>query len=187
MQQAPQPPSPTQGLTFGPEDMDALRHGKLTETVKQQLRPYQGRMMMAQFKRYLPFLGIAIVIVIVLTVLDLSTEAKQVPLLLFILCGALSGMFLAIAVLIFYIKLLFQRRLFDQDLHAGISESISGKTHLYTESNDRNKQQYIEVGGLRLPVTPWFYDLKEPDAAHRVYFLPKSKLLITAERVGDVL
>jgi hypothetical protein len=184
MQQAPQPPSPTQGLTFGPEDMDALRHGKLTETVQRQLVKCQARLTLTQFILAMPLVFITYGIT---KLLEDDPQKPDTALLLLRCCGAWIALLPIVYMLFLWVKLIWQLWVVRQDLLAGVGESMTGKTHLYTGPKRWNRKQYVEVGGLRLPVTPWFYELKEPGAAHRVYYLPKSKLLITAERIGDVL
>jgi hypothetical protein len=183
MQQPKQPIIPTQGMIFSPEEMDALRHGKLNETHKQQLRANVVRALLIPLGCIFPF-------VCLLTTLAVYTEqaTRDISISAFVRIFAIIWIALIMsAVITFIARMALHWWNFNQDLRAGVAESMTGKTRIYTEPSGTNRQQYVEVGGLRFPITPWFYELKEPNSAYRVYYLPRSKVLITAERVGDVL
>lgn len=183
MQQSTQPVIPTQGLIFGPEDMDALRRGTLTENHKQQLRAHESRALLIPLGCSTPFL---IVITMIAVYAEQATRDVLVDPIVRILAIALIALVMG-AVLAFIGKMLLHWLRFEQDVRAGVAESMTGKTSLYTSPEGTNRQTYIEVGGLHFPITPWFYELKEPNSAYRVYYLPRSKVLITAERAGDAL
>lgn len=171
----------TYGLTFDESDMQSLREGTLTQAQCQKLQELQSRSNRLK-------LGCAVPMVLAmgcLTCFMCSLMASR-PLPPFgnVIVGI--GVLLAAALVVAVVAVVAMQLVrFNRDIAARRVESLTGPTRIITTGTSGSRSNYIEVNGTKFPTTMWFYQLENPGAVYRVYFLPRSRVLITAEQVGN--
>lgn len=171
----------TQGLTFTEEDMQTVRQGVLTAEQCDKLRQLQQRTYLVTLGCAVPiFLGLACIGAAVYSMIASSPISTAGG----IVMGVMALLMVGVFVLLFGM-IGFQVLRFNQDLVARQIESITGPARIVTVGvSGGSRSNYVEVNGVRFATTTWLHQLEEPGAVYRVYYLPRSRVLVTVERAA---